>query len=454
VLKLNKMIFLIIITFGSLVGFIVTEIRLLFIFLSLLLFVITFILSYKNIHFWLISYLISFILIPSIEISKVSVTLTEVFFLIGIFIFITRFKLIQINNINIYTFLFIFLAIISAMVSLKFNPEMAIISFLYILKICEITLPLFLLSTYRNIKLDFIFRSVIFLSVISALIGITLFLFQVPVDDKTVWLGTSKFYRLAGIFYEANQFGYFTATISLVIILILISNFYKKKILSPFILYLFLGVLLTTTIFTFSRTALIYIIFGVLLSMFINKKIKFNTLFNTLAIIIISFLFIYFINNKLFLLFYERISSTILQGFNDFNSISGGRVETWSYVNETLILSPLFGIGYKTFLIYSETFLNGARAMDNNYLSILVEMGVFGFLVFIALNVSILLTLRKAIKNQIRYADVLYIVWSSTLITMFFIDTFSFWRSLGVLFICIGSVVYNRKDSKEGYYES
>jgi O-antigen ligase len=95
-----------------------------------------------------------------------------------------------------------------------------------------------------------------------------------------------------------------------------------------------------------------------------------------------------------------------------------------------------FGIGYKT--IPYTTIAGAHLVADNTWLSLLVETGIVGVVVFAALNVAILRTALRAARSPRGTASFfgawMFCFWCGEMIQMLTADVITFWRVLPVYF--------------------
>jgi O-antigen ligase len=115
------------------------------------------------------------------------------------------------------------------------------------------------------------------------------------------------------------------------------------------------------------------------------------------------------------------------------DKILSGRVGHWQILFDFLAHEPwhaILGIGYKT-LPYSN-FIGTTVIADNTFLSLLVETGIFGLAAFIALNVAILRTGRRAMNSANPMAAFLgewiFCFWCGQIVQMFSGDLITYWR--------------------------
>ncbi len=103
--------------------------------------------------------------------------------------------------------------------------------------------------------------------------------------------------------------------------------------------------------------------------------------------------------------YWSRIGASMRYLWTSPNGVLSGRITHWKVLVDFLAKHPwhlLFGIGYKT-LPYTN--LTGASVVaDNTYLSLLVETGIAGLIVFAFLNAAILRTAYRVRLGRTRSA--------------------------------------------------
>jgi len=137
--------------------------------------------------------------------------------------------------------------------------------------------------------------------------------------------------------------------------------------------------------------------------------------------------------------YWFRLSGSIRFLFFSPDRVLSGRVTNWQALTDFLAAHPwhlLFGIGYKT-IPYTDYVGTGLVA-DNTYLSLLVETGLIGLIVFALLNRAILRTaLRAARSGAIRasfFGTWIFCFWCGELVQMLTGDLITYWRVLPVYF--------------------
>lgn len=308
------------------------------------------------------------------DIGNVSINLT----LFMMFLFLIRsffyYKKSFISQKKIYLSISLFILINA--ISFIFTRNVDISYFLKVL-----LLILFILG---SIRIDWTTNSIKLLGYMSGIVLILIFVHWYKLDFPN--------YRFESIYNNPNYLGIllFCMLYFKIISLIHSNSVYEK-------IYFLILILSNVTLIynTNSRSVMLAILIMLLalLALIFSKKIA-KYLFH---IIIVS--------NILILLFYVNLQNTSLGNFlNNIvlevtgKSLFSGRVEIWRQLFVKFYENPIFGYGL------------GVRAMDiipinltshNQYLQILIEYGIIGFIIFIFLLYSIWKLLLKNIGSSV-----------------------------------------------------
>jgi O-antigen ligase len=121
------------------------------------------------------------------------------------------------------------------------------------------------------------------------------------------------------------------------------------------------------------------------------------------------------------------------------NWVLSGRLTNWSTVIDFLNSHPrlaVFGIGYKT-LPYT-SYVAGGVVVDNTYLSLLMETGIAGLGLFLALNAAILRTALRAARSAngraVFFGSWIFCFWCGEMVQMMSGDLITYWRVLPAYF--------------------
>lgn len=130
------------------------------------------------------------------------------------------------------------------------------------------------------------------------------------------------------------------------------------------------------------------------------------------------------------------LMGTILNMFSGGDSSTESRTDSWDVAFEIVRQHPIFGRGFGTFL-------PSYRILDNQYLQILIEIGVLGFLALLGTIAAALFCAfagRRAwdggVHRQIGAALAAAVLAGASLLAFF--DAFSFPQAPGIFFLMIG----------------
>ncbi len=302
------------------------------------------------------------------------------------------------------------------------------------------------LNYWRALNLTkWLFRA----GVLAALFACVDFYFQLPTPagfgPQFVWLDEGVFRRAQGLFYEASTLGNFCAFF-LVMVLVTLRRPSSEAAVSRFELVLGAVVFATALIFSYSRGSLLNVFSAAVALAIINRKVfGRSALFfvgcASLCPVLVYFLFPAFAQSYL-----SRIFQSMAFIWSTPNGVLSGRVDSWAHLAQFLLNEPwrvFLGIGYKT-LPYSGL-LGSTVIADNTYLSLLIELGVGGLLLFLLLNGEIL---RRAFKafvaptaQQSFFGEWIFCFWIGELIQMMSGDLITYWRVLPLYFWVLAMAV-------------
>jgi O-antigen ligase len=418
--------------------------------LGAVLFLCLFVACLVNIHVWLVLYVLAVALLPQLSFGGMAVQTGDMLFGVGVLLLFRRIRLIQGRVLLGACFGFIAAVIVSVLGIYRFSPTMGSLSAMNSLRIIEVVFPVFLLSTYRKLEYVKLAKCFLIFAVISCLLGVIQFLVQFQVDPKTVWIGSKKFYRAASIFQEANSFGHFSAAVSIVLSILLFEKRSLGGMVKPNRWLIAIGLLISVMAFllSFSRAAIILYLVGIVFYSLITKRgaiiMKLVGLLAAPVVGLAAFA------PQIYALLANRITMTLDGMFTNFDSISGGRVDSWAMAMNLIKDNLYVGVGYKNTALYFLSYYGEYRAGDNNYLTILLELGVIGFTAFLLMTLVLigwLLQKKEGIGPTLQYC--ILSVWVATLVQMFVLDSFTFWRSLTALFIFTGVLLSYKSEKKE-----
>jgi O-antigen ligase len=276
---------------------------------------------------------------------------------------------------------------------------------------------------------------------IAALFACVDFHFQLPApagyEPQFIWLGDLVIRRAQGLFYEASTLGNFCAFF-LVMILAALGSWREIRIASRFELVFAAAAFAVALVFSYSRASLLNVLVAGLAMLLMRRRRVRWVLVPVLSLALAAG-FIYMLVPDFAQSYLFRIQFSIFHLSDAPSQVLSGRISSWSALMDFLGQKPwhlLFGIGYKT-LPYSD-FAGRQIIADNTYLDLLVETGVFGFALFVGLNLLILRAGLRAIRSQNPRARFfgrwITCFWIGELVQMFSGDLITYWRVLPIYF--------------------
>jgi O-antigen ligase len=279
-------------------------------------------------------------------------------------------------------------------------------------------------------------------ALVGALFACIDFYFQLPAPSgfgaQYVWVDSGVFRRAQGLFYEASTLGNFCAFF-LVMTIVAAFRFREERPFSRLTLasgfVLFPGAL----IFSYSRASALNLVVAGVAYLYIRGVPARRLVAVSAAVAGGTLAILRFALPQFFSHYMSRFAATF-QGIQEAPNLAlSGRIATWQSIGDFLSAHPwsaILGIGYKT-LPYSH-YAGAGLVADNTYLSLLVETGVVGLVVFLLLNRAILRTaLRAARSPQSRasfFGTWIFCFWCGEVVQMLSGDLITYWRVLPLYF--------------------
>lgn len=211
-------------------------------------------------------------------------------------------------------------------------------------------------------------------------------------------------------------------SIAFIIIVVLLKD--KNNLLLKIFLLtnLILGIILSQT-----RSSWLAVTFIIIIDILLFNKSK-NRFIFIIMIALVIFALINFINTNYSFKIVELINSRIL---NAIETGGAGRVEIWDTALPLIKEKPIFGFGFDTFsYVYNYQYIKDVvlprgehRAAHNIYLTIIIENGIMGLIIFLS-GIFILIKNNLKIKHakNSQYFQIALYTLLGVLIIGFFID--------------------------------
>jgi O-antigen ligase len=268
------------------------------------------------------------------------------------------------------------------------------------------------------------------------------FYFQLPAPSgfgaQYVWVDSGVFRRAQGLFYEASTLGNFCAFF-LVMTIVAAFRFRDDRPLSRLSLAAGLVLFPGALIFSYSRASALNLVVAGVAYLYIRgvparRLVVVSGVVAAAALAILRFALPRFFSH-----YTSRVAATF-EGIQEAPNLAlSGRVATWQAIGEFLSAHPwsaILGIGYKT-LPYSH-YTGAGLVADNTYLSLLVETGIVGLIIFLMLNWAILRTALRAARSPQHRASFfgtwIFCFWCGEVVQMLSGDLITYWRVLPVYF--------------------
>jgi len=269
--------------------------------------------------------------------------------------------------------------------------------------------------------------------------------------QQFVWLDEGVFRRAQGFFYEASTLGNFCSFL-LLTIAVAASRGAKELPLSYPVLAAGGIVAAAALMLSYSRGSLVNLIvscvaLALLRRVRVWRAIALAGLMALIAIVAVRAVWPSFSDS-----YWTRITGSVQFFMYSPNGVLSGRIGNWSLLTDFLVREPwqcLFGIGYKTLPYFG--LAGNPLIADNNYLDLLVETGVTGLAVFLALNFCILRAAWRAAHSSQRravfFGEWIFCFWIGEMVQMLSGDLITYWRVLPVYFWVLGTAIRETKES-------
>jgi hypothetical protein len=275
------------------------------------------------------------------------------------------------------------------------------------------------------------------------------FYFQFPAPagfgPQFVWLDTDVLRRAQGLFYEASTLGNFCAFF-VVMIAVALSSPRSERPASTLTL-VGAGIVFCAALFlSYSRASLLNAIVALGALAYV-RKVRLRVFVGWgIGGAACATVLLYLILPQFVVSYGLRLLASVQYFWSEPNAVLSGRLANWTTLIDFLSREPwhvIAGVGYKT-LPYSD-FTGAPVIADNTYLSLLVETGVIGLSIFIALNAAILRASFRAARSMNSTAAFfgtwVFCFWAGDIVQMMSGDLITYWRVLPLYFWALGVAV-------------
>ena len=255
--------------------------------------------------------------------------------------------------------------------------------------------------------------------------------------QQYVWLPFGVYRRAQGVFYEAGMLGNLCSMFLVMAAVASAQPEVRKRIASRPLLALGSMVLLAALVLSFSRSSLLHLMtaLATLLVLEWRRTHWMSFLGPAVQVLGASAAVVFFWVPEFFRAFWQRLADTVMYAGSYTAELLSGRLETWSLLLEHIADHPLIlltGIGFKT-LPYT-TYFGEPLVADNMYLSIMVEAGLLGLAIMLALCGAMLaasLRARRGGDPAARFFGTWFLCfWMGQLVQMLSVDVLTYWRVL------------------------
>ena len=265
-------------------------------------------------------------------------------------------------------------------------------------------------------------------------------------SEQFIYLDNGPLRRAQGFFYEASTLGNF-CTLFLVMVAVQFTRSGDRAVTSRKGLMFGGMVLAGALMLSYSRASVlnVAVALSVLLALHREKlRCSKGLVAAALAVAVGGALAVQAALPALWANYWGRLLGSFSFFSESPDRILSGRVGHWQELLGFLAREPwhaLLGIGYKT-LPYS-TFAGSKVIADNTFLSLLVETGVAGLVVFVVMNAVILRTGWKAIRSggaeAVFLGEWIFCFWCGQIVQMFSGDLITYWRVWPVYLWVLGA---------------
>lgn len=304
----------------------------------------------------------------------------------------------------------------------------------------------------KNIDIDNIYAAIIKASIIIEVRHLFLIFFNI----QTILSGGS----IRGI----GGGGSYITTIAIIILLFYKNNTFSNSLNKKINKYVLISFLLILFVCYLSRTHIVILLIGVLINIFVTKKIKYNQIIGLIVFIAISAPIVINIIPK------DTLNEFINKTFNSFNEISSD-LEYWTqksindnwrgyevYRTKELFKEAnpsevLFGFGFgkrvdlNISIYLGKELFTSIPILHNGYYYILLKTGIIGLIIYIIFFIKMALKNYKQIYSDNFDSKLLCIISLSILFSTLVVSGIYNKGSIFVFCLIIGLSFYNKNQN-------
>lgn len=386
----------------------------------------------------LIEYLISILIYFGIIKMKIFYILSIFLFMSSCFILIKDKNLFEMKT-KKTTLLFIIMSIVFLLMNILINNNFNV-DILRVFNIVNI-ISLLIMAKSNDVNMDIFYKVFMIFINILCLFGIYEFIFKYNIFNEYLVVNNGDFVDLSlTTFRNYRVFTIYTHPIVFGNTLIVAFLICKSKIVNIYIRCFSYTLIVINILLTKSRSSWIAFFIVVILINFkkirsSNRKIKLNKMMLSIFGVIVFIIS--------YIIFYEQFMSVVSFIFNRFSELVDGqgsiskdqRLGAIRFILEKIssghILNLLFGygIGSSKNLFANVTLLANIATTDNQFLSIIYDFGIIGFLFFIFISIKVIYVFIKTNSKILSNSCLIYI----GIIVNSFFYTIDGWASIMIL---------------------
>lgn len=321
------------------------------------------------------------------------------------------------SKILLFLLLFAFTGFLSLLLAISWlSGSEFLIALSYLLRFISYSSILFAFYFFDEEYKDTIPIKLLIGGLIFTLLGFVQYFFYEDLSNLYYLGWDMHLYRLFSTFLDPNFAGAFL-TLCFLLALDRVISFKKNKVLVFDVLCLFSFV--TAILLTYSRSAFIMLLFGILVLLLLRKRIR--VMVGMLVLLIFAFF---------------SLANTHIEGLNPWRIASvDARVESMSEALKIIEKNPILGVGFNSYR-YAQVKMgtrdsqktkisNADAGTDNSFLFVVATTGVIGFSFFILYWFNILKELRERF-GKYSYAEIAFVSALAVGVNALFINSLFF----------------------------